>query len=99
MFVFDAPPLERLQLSSKRLVYLTDTLAELAVDRRLELRLGDPVVELAGRALAVTFSPVPGFAQLADRRAPVEIHPWPWLRRPGGGPITSFTAWRRAIGG
>ncbi|MEM9134787.1 MAG: FAD-binding domain-containing protein [Actinomycetota bacterium] len=97
VFVFDAPLLERLQLSSKRLVFLVETLAELGRDRMLEIRLGDPAAELAHWELAVTYAPVPGFARRSAAIGPVEMHPWPWLARPGEGSISSFSAWRRSI--
>jgi deoxyribodipyrimidine photo-lyase len=97
LFVFDEPLLGSLRLSSKRFVFLTETLAELAVGRDLELLLGDPVEVLRDRALAVTFAPVPGFRRRAERLQPAEVHPWPWLRHPTSGPMGSFSAWRRAL--
>ena len=98
LFVFDEPLLASLRLSSKRLVFLTETLAELGVEHDLQIALGDPVVILADRELAVTFAPVPGFRRRAEHLRPVELHPWPWLRRPTSGSIASFSAWRRSLG-
>ncbi len=97
VFVFDAPLLARLRLSGKRLVFLAETLADLAVRYPLEVWRGDPAEVLAGRRLAVTFTPVPGWRRLAARLDPVELHPWPWLRRPHGGPAGSFSAWRKVF--
>ena len=97
VFVFDEPLLRRLGLSSKRLVFLTETLAELAAQRTLELHRGDPVAVLDGRALAVTHAPVPGFERRAGQLQPVEVHPWPWLARPGSGSVASFGVWRRSV--
>lgn len=97
VFVFDEPLLHRLRIDGKRLVFLTETLAEIAEERPLELRLGDPAPELAGRALAVTHAPVPGFEPRAAAIAPVEVHPWPWLRRPRPGSVRSFSAWRKSL--
>lgn len=91
VFVFDEPLLQRLQLSGKRLVFLAQALAELDC----EVRLGDPVQELAGRRLAVTYAPVPGFRRRAARLDVVALHPWPWLRRPGSGTLRSYSAWVR----
>ena len=90
VFVFDEPLLRRLQLSSKRLVFLAAALAELDG----EVRLGDPVAELAGRRLAVTYAPVPGFRRRSAALDVVALHPWPWLRRPTAGSLRSFSAWR-----
>ena len=95
VFVFDEPLLARLRLSAKRLVFLTETLAELAEHRRVEVRLGRVVEELGGRRLAVTHAPVPGFATRAAALDVVSVHPFPWLREPHTGSIRSFSAWRR----
>jgi deoxyribodipyrimidine photo-lyase len=94
VFVFDEPLLARLQLSGKRLVFLAQTLAETGA----EVRLGDPVVELAGRSLAVTHAPVPGFTLRSTALDVVALHPWAWLRRPGTGSLRSFSGWRDATG-
>ena len=91
VFVFDEPLLRRLRLSGRRLVFLAEALAELDV----EVLLGDPVAELAGRRLAVTWAPVPGFRRRRAALDVVALHPWPWLRRPGSGSLRSFSAWRK----
>ena len=92
VFVFDAPLLARLRLSGKRLVFLAEALAE----RGAQVRLGDPVDELAGTALATTWNSTPGFARRSGALNVVALHPWPWLRRPGTGSLRSFSAWARA---
>jgi len=97
VFVFDAPLLARLQLSAKRLVFLTETLAQLAEQRELTVHLGAPTEVLRGRAVAVTWAPVPGLRRRAAELEVVAAHPWPWLHRPHAGPVTSFSAWRRAL--
>ena len=82
VFVFDKALLEKIRLSSKRLVFLTETLADLATRREVEVWFGDPVKTLAGRPVAVTHTPTPGWRR---RSAQIEIavtHPWPWLVRP-----------------
>ena len=93
VFVFDEPLLRRLRLSGKRLVFLAQTLGELADRRPLEVHRGDPVVELAGRRLATTYAPVPGWSRRSARLDVVELHPWPWLRRPTNAPLRSYSAW------
>lgn len=97
VFVFDAPLLARLRLARGRLVFLAETLADLAEHRDLELRLGDPVETVAGRRLAATFAPVPGWRTRAAQLDVVATHPWPWLVRPHVGSVTSFSAWRRSL--
>lgn len=89
VFVFDEPLLARLRLSGKRLVFLAEALAELGA----EVHLGDPVTELTGRPLATTWTFVPGWRTRSRRLDIAELHPWPWLRRPGSGSLRSFSAW------
>ena len=95
VFVFDEPLLARLRLSSKRVVFLVETLADLATRRSVEIYRGRPIDVLDGRALSVTYAPVPGFRRIAQHVQPVEVHPFPWLMQPQSGRIGSFSAWRR----
>jgi deoxyribodipyrimidine photo-lyase len=99
VFVLDVPLLARLRLHPRRLVFLAETLGDLATRRDLELWRGDVVATLgphgpASGPLAATFAPVPGWRRRAARLSVVERHPWQWLRRPAGGSIASFSAWR-----
>lgn len=94
-FVFDEPLLARLRLSGKRLVFLAETLGEIAGGRELEVYRGRVSDELVGRSLAATWAPVPGWARRARLLRPVEVHPWPWLTRPVAGSARSFSSWRR----
>jgi deoxyribodipyrimidine photo-lyase len=96
VFVFDEPLLARLRLSGLRLVFLAECLADLAQRRPVEVHRGDPTAVLAGRSLAATHTPVPGFAVRSAQLDVVALHPWPWLRRPAGGSVASFTAWARS---
>ena len=96
VFVFDVPLLNRLQLSAKRIVFMAETLADLEGRRDVEVWLGSPRRVLEGRAVAATFAPVPGFRRLLANVGPLaELHPYPWLRYPDGGSVSSFTAWNR----
>lgn len=98
VFVFDEPLLARLRLSGKRLVFLAETLGELAATRPVEVRRGDVVAELDDRPLAATWTPVPGWARRERRLQAVEQHPWPWLVRPRPSSVRSFSAWRKGSG-
>ncbi|WP_305783783.1 FAD-binding domain-containing protein [Symbioplanes lichenis] len=98
VFVFDEPLLARLRLSGKRLVFLAETLADLAARRDVEIRRGRVAEELGGRTVAVTYAPVPGFRRRAEAVAPGVVHPWRWLYRPHAGPIGSYSAWRKGLG-
>ena len=101
VFVFDEPLLRRLRLSGKRLVFLAETLGELASSREtgggLEVRRGAVADSLRG-PLAATWSPVPGWARLRARVDVPEVHPWPWLVRPRPAAVRSFSAWRKESG-
>lgn len=97
VFIFDEPLLSTLQLSAKRLVFLTETLAELATYRDLEVGLGRPEELLKDRAVAVTHAPVPGFVSKATKVELAELHPWPWLTRPTARSLRSFSAWRKGV--
>lgn len=97
VFVLDEPLLARLRLSAKRLVFLAETLADLAGRREVRVHLGDPVRELAGAPVASTFAPVPGYRTRAGRLHVVATHPYPWLRRPDGGDVRSHSVWVRRV--
>jgi len=100
VFVFDVPLLQRLRLHPRRLLFLTETLGDLATRRHLEVRRGAVTAALreGPAALAATFAPVPGWRRHAADLRIVEQHPWPWLRRPAGEKLTSFSAWRGRSG-
>jgi len=101
VFTFDEALLAGLRLTGMRLVFLAETLAEWATHRSVEVYRGDPVAAIAGRSVAVTHAPVPGFDRHLRRRTAAgdapEVHPWPWLARPAGGNLRSFSAWRRGV--
>lgn len=96
VWVWDEPLLARLRLSPLRLVFLAETLAGVRAERELVVRRGDVAAELAGHGpVAVTYAPVPGWRTRAVRVRPAVVHPWPWLRRPHGGPVASYSSWVR----
>jgi deoxyribodipyrimidine photo-lyase len=94
--VFDEPLLARIRVSAKRLVFIAETLAELAERREVRVMVGDPVAELSGGALASTFAPVPGYQTRAAGLRLVAVHPYPWTRRPNGGDVRSHSVWIKA---
>lgn len=95
VFVFDEKLLRRIQLSSKRIIFLTQALAELAEGRSLRVYRGEVADVLAGERVAVTHTPVPGWRRRSAEIDVVATYPWPWLVRPHAGPAGSFSAWRR----
>lgn len=99
VFVFDEPLLRKLQLSSKRLVFIAETLADLAERRDVRCFRGRPSRVLADMSPAVTHAPVPGFRRITQLIEPAVTHPWPWLRFPDGGSVASFSQWNRRAHG
>jgi deoxyribodipyrimidine photo-lyase len=95
VFVFDTPLLAKLRLTSARLVFLGECLADLAQRRSVQVAFGDPRQVLDGIPLATTFAPVPGWRSRSTDLTIVARYPWPWLIRPHAGPVSSFSAWRR----
>lgn len=97
VFVFDEPLLRRLRLAYPRLIFLTETLAEIAGSREVRLLRGNVTEALSHFGpLAVTFTPTPGWRRVSNDVDCSRLYPWPWLRRPHAGPVTSFTAWSRS---
>lgn len=94
VFIFDEPLLAKLQLSSKRLVFLAETLSDLAQRRTVHVYRGRPAAVLGAFHPVVTHAPVPGFRRILGQ-VEAGIHPWPWLRFPDGGSVQSFSHWNR----
>ena len=47
--------------------------------------------------MAVTFAPVPGFVRRSASVDVAHLLPWPWLVRPAGQRLTSYSAWRKGV--
>lgn len=94
VFVFNETALAKLQLSARRIGFYLETLADLANRRDLTVLLGDPYEFARSNDVAVTYAPVPSFAEFSNL---AEVHPYPWLRRPSGGPVRSYSSWRAAL--
>jgi deoxyribodipyrimidine photo-lyase len=94
-FIFDEPLLRRLRLSAQRLIFLAESLADLATRRDLRIYLGHPTDILGDTPIASTFAPVPGFRRLLPQLKVGSLHPWPWLVPPHAGSIASFSAWSK----
>ena len=97
VYVLDEPKLAQLRWSGKRLVFLAESLADLASRREVEVRLGTVAEELHGTSVAVTFAPVPWFTNRSRDVDLAEVHPWPWLARPTSQRLTSYSAWRKGV--
>lgn len=94
VFVFNAEALRRLQLSSKRIYFYLETLADLASRRDLKVMLGNPYRYADENPVAVTHAPVPSFSKFENI---AQLHPYPWLRRPHQFSVRSFSSWRQKL--
>jgi deoxyribodipyrimidine photo-lyase len=94
VFVFNAPALAKLQLSSRRIAFYLQTLQDLAKRREVQTYLGDPHQFAANNPVAVTYAPVPSFRKFTNL---AEIHPYPWLAKPHSGSARSFSSWRNKL--
>lgn len=95
VFVFNETSLKKLQLSAKRIYFYLETLQDLSSRRDLRLYLGDPYQFATENSVAITYAPVPSFKKFINL---AEIYPYPWLKKPHGKSIRSFSAWRGNIG-
>jgi deoxyribodipyrimidine photo-lyase len=95
VFVFDEPLLRSLRLTSKRLVFLAESLADLGTRREVWVHRGRQAEVLSSFAPAVTHAPVPGFRRKRGAIRIAEVHPWPWLVTPHSRSVASFSAWRK----
>jgi deoxyribodipyrimidine photo-lyase len=91
VFVFNEEALQKLQLSSKRIFFYLETLQDLAQRREVIVYLGDPYQFASENAVAVTYAPVPSFANFEEV---AELYPFLWLRKPHAKSVRSFSAWR-----
>lgn len=94
IFIFNQKALAKMQLSSRRIAFYLQTLADLGSRRQLNVFIGDPHEFTRGHAVAVTHAPVPSFNEFGNL---AEIHPYPWLRRPHSGSMRSFSSWRKQL--
>lgn len=94
VFVFNEDALRKLQLSSRRIGFYLETLKDLASRRNLKVFLGDPYKFAEENEVAVTFAPVPSFRKFTKI---AQLYPFPWLRRPQGGSVRSYSSWRGKI--
>jgi deoxyribodipyrimidine photo-lyase len=95
IFIFNEPALMKLQLSSRRIAFYLETLRDLAKRREVQIYIGDPYQFAASNPVAVTYAPVPSFRKFTNL---AEVHPYPWLTKPHGGSVRSFSSWRNATG-
>jgi len=95
VFVFNEAALKKLQLSAKRIFFYLETVQDLAERKDVQIYLGDPHQFARENAVAVTHAPVPSFQKFTGL---AQVHPYPWLKKPHGQSVRSFSAWRGKLG-
>ena len=95
MFIFDIKLLKSLDLSTKRIIFLLDTLKEINEKRELKVYLDDPLDVLSGINYASTFAPVPKYKRITQQIKPSMEFPANRLVDPINFYPRSFSAWRK----
>ena len=96
VFVFDEETLGSQALSSKRLCFWIETLADLAQRRSIEIYRGSYAELVKDRPMATTFIPDVESLMRESISDFAEIYPWAWLVEPADVSVNSFSAWSKA---
>ena len=97
IFIFDEILLKHLQISTKRISFLIDTLKEINQKKELEVILGNPFEILKDIKFASTFAPVPKYRKITDSCPPTLEFPAHRLVEPIDFYPKSFSSWRNKI--
>ncbi len=95
IFIFDKKLLSKLKLSSKRIIFLLETLKEINRKRELYVYLDNPKNFLNNKNFATTFAPVPGYKNITSRNKPNVEFPAKRLVKPIDFYPQSFSSWRK----
>ena len=95
MFIFDIKLLKSLDLSTKRIIFLLDTLKEINEKRELKVYLDNPLDVLSGENYASTFAPVPKYKRITQQIKPSMEFPANRLVDPVNFYPRSFSSWRK----
>jgi len=97
LFIFDSILLKHLQISTKRINFLLDTLKELAVKKNLVVHVGDPQKILQNYNYASTHACVPKYKDIISKNMPVVEFPTRRLVEPIDFYPKSYTSWKKNI--
>lgn len=95
VFIFDIKLLKSLDLSTKRIIFLLDTLKEINEKRELKVYLDNPLDVLSGINYASTFAPVPKYKRITQQIKPSMEFPANRLVDPVNFYPRSFSSWRK----
>ncbi|MDB2532391.1 hypothetical protein N9X26_00285 [Candidatus Actinomarina sp.] len=97
IFIFDNVLLNKIQISTKRIIFLLETLKELALKRKVLVFIGDPKLILNDYNYAVTFACVPKYKEITMINKPVAEYPTVRLADPISFYPQSYTSWKKKI--
>ena len=97
IFVFDEILLNKLKLSSKRIIFLLDTLREISHKKNLSVFIEDPKFILKGYKFAVTHACVPKYREITTLIKPATEFPTRRLAGPISFYPKSYSSWKKKI--
>jgi len=97
IFIFDKELLLKLQLSTKRINFLIDSLKEINSKRELQVYMTNPEDYLQNKNFASTFAAVPKYKKITKHNIPSVEFPTQRLAEPINFYPTSFSSWRKRI--
>ncbi len=97
IFIFDKELLRKLQLSTKRINFLIDSLKEINSKRELQVYMTNPEDYLQNKNFASTFAAVPKYKKITKHNIPSVEFPTQRLAEPINFYPTSFSSWRKKI--
>ena len=97
IFIFDEELLSKLQLSTKRINFLIDSLKEINNKRELQVHMTNPENYLQNKNFASTFAAVPKYKKITKQNIPSVEFPTLRLAEPINFYPSSFSSWRKKI--
>ena len=97
IFIFDKDLLSKLQLSTKRINFLIDSLKEINSKRELQVHITNPEIYLQNKNFTSTFAAVPKYKKITKQNIPSVEFPTLRLAEPINFYPTSFSSWRKRI--
>ena len=95
IFIFDEKLLNLIKVSTKRIIFILQTLKELNEKRELKVYIGDPIKILKDKKISVTFAPVPKYKFISKNIKPIVEFPAIRLVKPIDFYPSSFSSWKK----
>lgn len=97
LFIFDSVLLKHIQISTKRINFLIDTLKELSNKKRVIVHVGNPKTILKNIKYATTYACVPKYKTITKENQPVAEFPAERLAEPIDFYPRSYSSWKKKI--